>query len=218
MFELNAQQVAMLALVEHTRKSAFERARSAAFAAADLKINGDVDERYAMGLISREQATALTVKPLPEEIDMAFKHVETTIEMLRDFQTVGFHLPQRTGATLFGQWLIDDFLKKNPEAHALYIGPHEPDMIDCAKINCDAFICPDSSTYGRLCRILERAGTNRVQTLDEPIVLEHKKAYSLIVFDNCNYIRGRDVRFEQLLRVIHHPTIKPLQLLVHFSS
>lgn len=219
MFELNAEQRAMLTLIESMRKRAFDSVQHSALAHANYKLNSEVDDEYAFGKISAAEYAQRRVIPTAEQIAEAASKVEIPFEVLRDYNTVGFHLPQRSGATVFAQWLLMDFMEKNPEARCLYIGTKEPDLFDVRPTKCDAFVYSDSSGYGRMCKhIKESFEIKPSLPTDKTYRVQNTQPYSLIIFDNCNYLRGRDVHFEQLLRTIHNPYVRPVQMFVHFSS
>lgn len=215
-FELNAEQQAMLTIIESVRSRAQNTVKQAAFSRVNCAINEAVEIDYAAGNISIEEYKTRWRAPTAEEILEATSKIQVGLDELRDYHTVGFHLPQRTGATSFAQWLLMDFMEKYPEARCLYIGTEEPSLFDVLYSKCDAIVCTGDN-YDGICKtILDN--TDSRDCLRSPTGRKALRPYSLVVFDSCNYMRNRDVRFEQLLRVMYSPTVQPVQMLVHFSS
>lgn len=214
---LNPVQQSLLTIIQTAQQRAFENVQRSAFHYVDEKLNGDREFQAALGKLSYDDLEKERVRPSPDMIDETVANMEITFEMLRDFHTLGFHLPQRSGATVFAQYLLMDFMEKYPHADCLYIGIREPDLFQASDpdCRCDVFEIHDSAGYGRMCKQLKHESDNILAQFGQPF---EKKQYSLIVFDNSNYLRGRDIRFEQLLRAVHSPTVRPMQFLIHFSS
>lgn len=217
--ELNTDQQAMFTIIQTAQQRAFENVKHSALHYVNSRLNADLDFDYAQGKISLEEYTNSLKHATPEQLAEALQTMELPMERIRDFHTVGFQLPQRSGSTVMAQIVLMDFMKNYPEARCLYLGTREPELFDvsASDCNCDAILFKGSAGYGRACKqIVEN-------TEHSPnFFLEHAtqppKPYSLVVFDCSNYLRGRDTRFEQLLRAVHSPTVSPPQFFVHFSS
>lgn len=217
--QLNPVQQSLLTIIQTAQQRAFENVQRTAYHHVDERLNGDREFQAAIGKLSLDELEGTRVRPTPEQIDEVVASMEISFETMRDFHTLGFHLPQRSGATVFAQYLLMDFMEKYPGAKCLYIGTREPYLFSVTdpNVNCDAFEIHDSAGYGRMCKMLKES---RDPT---PLPIHIQEAppeppYSLIVFDNANYLRGRDVRFEQLLRAVHNPRVRPVQFLIHFAS
>lgn len=219
MIELNPVQQSLLTIIQTAQERAFENVQRSAYHYVDEQLNGDREFQAAIGKISYDELEDKRIRPTPGQIEETVESMEISFETMRDFHTLGFHLPQRSGATVFAQYLLMDFMEKYPHAHCLYIGTREPDLFQVTdpSCNCDAFIIHDAAGYGRMCKQLREVPKPDVFELLGSSI-QSKPSYSLIVFDNANYLRGRDVRFEQLLRAVHNPRVRPVQFLIHFAS
>ncbi|QQO90363.1 hypothetical protein pEaSNUABM5_00221 [Erwinia phage pEa_SNUABM_5] len=218
--QLNPVQQSLLTIIQTAQQRAFENVQRSAYHHVDERLNGDREFQAAIGKLSYAELDGTRVRPTPDQIDEVVASMEISFETMRDFHTLGFHLPQRSGATVFAQYLLMDFMEKYPGAKCLYIGTREPDLfcVTNPDVNCDAFEIHDSAGYGRMCKQLKESREPQPLSMFDPVTFKQSDPYSLIVFDNANYLRGRDVRFEQLLRAVHNPRVRPVQFLIHFAS
>lgn len=204
MFKLNTEQQAMFTIIESARIRLQDRARQHAFTQLSLKLNTDLDTKYAKDEIGSEEYIISKVIPTPGQVTDVVNNTKTPFSVLRDYGTVGFQLPQRTGASSFAQWLLADHMAKNPQARCAYLGPNDIDLFDVENSKCDVHSIKEFSDYDRVCKTIAKQ--------------DNVPPYSLVVFDCADYFRVLDARFMQLLGAMHKPVSCPTQMLVHFSS
>ncbi len=209
MITLNARQLAMNSLFESVLKSTIASLSVKSIDRAARTANETINNQLAEKSITLEEYQKLYRVATKEELQRAYETSFVTLEDVRDYQVVGFHVPQRSGSSVMAAFIALTVAHEFPDANILFIGPHNIDDVglklpDGRVTN---LIVRTPSEYGRVLRALSDNVRHKPDS----------EAPNLIIVDQASWI-GCDARFQKLLEAVHKPHARPFQMLLHFSS
>lgn len=122
-------------------------------------------------------------------------------QYIADYCRIGITLPQRSGVTVFSQFLADYLLATYPDDRILRMAAEEQAYGDAIDPRIDFLYCKEQTDYGRARQVIRRSDVN----------------YSFIIVDQSEWICGRDTRFEGLCSDMFREQL-PHQFLINLST
>lgn len=120
---------------------------------------------------------------------------------IRDFSRIAVSLPQRSGVSVFAQFLCEYLLEKYPDANIIRLAHEETVYGDTIEPRIDFIRVDTPADYGR--------ARQRIR--------ESEKKYTFVIVDQSEWICGQDNRFEKLAEDMFREGTKD-QYLINLST
>lgn len=120
---------------------------------------------------------------------------------ITDFSRCAISLPQRSGVSVFGQFLCEHLLEAYPDERIIRLASEELLYGEGIEPRIDFINVREQTDYGRARQRLRNS----------------EVGYSFVIVDQSEWVCGKDARFEGLAEDIFRPNIKH-QFLINLST